>query len=360
MEQARILFVDDEQAFLRSARRLFCPPHRVVTAERPSRGLEAVRDEEFDVVVSDYRMPEMDGVEFLERVQKLRPSAVRMLVTAAHDFDTVVSAVNRGSVFRFVAKPFEVDDLIHAVNDAVDVAKLRADRDRLAAELVRRNDELSQTNARLDAKVRERTQEVLNALVDALDYRDSETQAHSRRVAGYARCVAERLGLRGAELSATELGALLHDVGKIGVPDAILRKRGPLTMEEWTEMRRHPGMGGALVQRISFLAEAARVVREHHERWDGKGYPRGLAGEEICIGARIFSVVDTFDAITSDRPYRAAQSVEAARAEIRRNAGTQFDPRVVEAFEAISDAQLSVIRREAESLAFFLWRGEPA
>jgi putative nucleotidyltransferase with HDIG domain len=172
----------------------------------------------------------------------------------------------------------------------------------------------------------------LHSLGSALDARDTETEGHSLRVAEMACAVGQKLGLTLRELDLVEKAGLLHDIGKIGVPDAILRKAGPLTDEEWEQMRRHPATGRAIVGAIPFLEDVAEVVYAHHERFDGDGYPRGLKGEEIPLAARIFTIVDAYDAMTSDRPYRRARSAEAAVEEIARCSGTQFDPRVVKAF----------------------------
>jgi HD-GYP domain-containing protein (c-di-GMP phosphodiesterase class II) len=179
----------------------------------------------------------------------------------------------------------------------------------------------------------------LHALSAALESRDRETEGHALRVVAYTARLAQQAGLDRQQLQPLLRGALLHDVGKIGVPDSILNKAGPLTDGEWKEMRRHPLIGAQMLQEIPFLADALPVVRHHHERFDGSGYPHGLKGEAIPLGARIFSVVDTFDAITSDRPYRTARSVSEARAEIMRCAGTQFDPSVVEAFLAVPEQE---------------------
>jgi putative nucleotidyltransferase with HDIG domain len=175
----------------------------------------------------------------------------------------------------------------------------------------------------------------LEALVTALDAREHETQAHSQRVKEYALTLARDLGLRHDDLIQTGRGALLHDVGKIGVRDSILLKPGKLNEEEWTEMRKHPQIGYTILRSIEFLSPAAEIVLCHQERWDGKGYPNGLAGLDIPLGARIFAVVDTLDAMTSDRPYRKALSFQAAFKEVRACAGTQFDPRVADAFLSI-------------------------
>lgn len=175
-------------------------------------------------------------------------------------------------------------------------------------------------------------QTLLHILCSALDLRDRVTQGHSRRVADISLTVARQMGVDGEELLDIERGAILHDMGKITLPDAILSKPGPLTPEEWEEMRRHPEVGYRMVKDVPFLHRAAEIVYAHHERCDGAGYPRGLKGEEIPLGSRIFAVVDAYDAMTSDRPYRGARPHEEALAEIQRHTGTQFDPEVVEAF----------------------------
>jgi putative nucleotidyltransferase with HDIG domain len=177
----------------------------------------------------------------------------------------------------------------------------------------------------------------LHALIIALDTRDNESAGHSQRVVDYTLAIARALGVEGQDLDAVARGALLHDIGKIGVPDAILRKPGPLTEEEWAQMREHPTIGYRMLKDIPFLAAAAEIVYAHEERYDGRGYPRGLAGEAIPLGARLFAVADTLDAITSDRPYRQARSRQQAVEEILRCKGTQFDPQVVEAFLKVVD-----------------------
>jgi len=207
--------------------------------------------------------------------------------------------------------------------------------------------ELKQKNAELEAANRDILQMTrqltdtydgtLEALVLALDARDHETKGHSFRVANYAMAIARQLGLEEGSQEWIDLqrGALLHDVGKIGVPDYILHKAGPLTPEEWADMKRHPHIGHEMLKDISFLSGAAAIVHTHHERFDGKGYPQGLAGDDLPLGARIFALADAFDAMTSDRPYRKALPPEVAWQEVLRHSGTQFDPRVVQAFLAV-------------------------
>jgi hypothetical protein len=197
------------------------------------------------------------------------------------------------------------------------------------------NQELTASNERLGAtltELRSANEAMLAAFSEALELRDRETEGHCRRVVHYSRAIATSLGLSHEAIETVVHGALLHDIGKIGVPDAILHKPGKLTNEEWVEMKRHAEIGYRMVGDIPFLAQASLLVRHHHERWDSHGYPAGLAGEAIPLGARIFAVADSFDAMTSDRPYRAALSWEAALAELAACSGTQFDPRIVAAF----------------------------
>ena len=211
---------------------------------------------------------------------------------------------------------------------------------RSVEELRQRNTALADANREIEAmsnRLQETYAGTLEALVSALDARDQETHGHSSRVAQFTAMLAAHMGVpRGSpEWYDIERGALLHDVGKIGVPDAILRKPGKLTDEEWVAMRRHPDIGWEMLKDIPFLAGAAEIVGSHHERWDGKGYPQGLKGEEIPLGSRIFAVADTFDAMTTDRPYRRARPYPECLAEITRCSGTQFDPAVVAALHAI-------------------------
>jgi putative nucleotidyltransferase with HDIG domain len=208
---------------------------------------------------------------------------------------------------------------------------------------------VAQAGALEDAlALRERTYDAtLTALTSALDFRDNETGGHSDRVVAYMELLLEQMNIGGAELATLRRGALLHDVGKIGVPDNILRKPTALSETEWSVMKRHPEFGAQIISGIPFLEDVARIVRHHHERWDGMGYPDGLKGDRIPLGARIFAVGDSFDAMTSDRPYRRGLLIDAAREEIRRCANSQFDPAVVTAFLSIPVARLAAIADDA-------------
>ncbi len=344
--------MDDDELILRAlARVLESSGFRTSCFLTPEEALTRLEAEAPTVIVSDYMMPGMDGVAFLKQARVAAPTAVRILCTAAEDFQIALDAVNSGEVYRIISKPWHQQELVATVRQAAEAARLRSENERLTAEVQRQNGKLREINQKLEALVFQRTQALLEGLIAALDYRDAETQWHSRRVSLFARRLAHQLGIAEPELTEIEHGALLHDIGKIGVRDRVLLKPGPLSPEEWTEMKRHAELGWALLQRVDYLRPASVIVLQHQERWDGSGYPRGLQGEQIGIGARIFHVVDTLDAITSDRPYRRARPFGDARDEVLRCSGSQFDPKVVEAFLAISEQEWERIRLDVETVA---------
>ncbi len=223
-------------------------------------------------------------------------------------------------------------------------ARLREMNSRRLADLTREKQELESSNARLLANY----QATLEALTAALDLRDQATFGHSQRVTAYTLLIAQALPFPPIEREALRHGALLHDIGKIGVSDSILRKTTTLTPSEWAEMRKHPEWGAAIVERIEFLQDAREIVLAHHEKFDGTGYPRGLRGESIPLGARIFAIADVFDAVTTFRPYRMPMSAQDARALIRREAGRHFDPRIIDAFEIALPEMVQVMRASFE------------
>ncbi|HVZ73271.1 MAG TPA: HD domain-containing phosphohydrolase [Polyangia bacterium] len=347
---SRVLYVDDEPNLCRAFARLFFDDARVAvtTVSAPEEALAHLRAQPYDVVVSDLRMPGMSGLELLAATRRALPNARRLLVSGYADFESALDAINEVGVDRLLTKPWQNEEIRGAVLAAAERAALQRENARVTEELRHRTEELERINERLDALVEERTSNLLDGLVSALDLRDSETQWHSRRVGRYARRLARELGIDGRELDDIERGATLHDLGKIGVRDAVLLKPGPLDEKEWAEMRRHPALGFEILKDIAFLERARLIPLHHQERFDGTGYPAGLRGEEICIGARVFAVVDTYDAITSDRPYRKCRTYEVARAEIERCAGTQLDPAVVAAWLRISQAEWDAIREELE------------
>jgi response regulator RpfG family c-di-GMP phosphodiesterase len=306
--------------------------------------LDTLRAMEIPLVISDMRMPVHDGMWLLERVKEEHPETAVIMLTGFGDTEAAVDCLRKGAV-DYLLKPPRVTNLVRAVERALSRRRLDLARQRYQRSLEQR---VREKTAELSAALREietAYANTLNALVTALDAREHETSDHSQRVVRYTVAIANRLGIVETDLPNLSRGALLHDIGKIGVPDAILLKPGKLTQEEWVEMRKHPQTGFTILEPIQFLVGPAQLVLAHQERIDGGGYPRGLVGDAIPIGARIFAIADTFDAITSNRPYRKGAPVEAAREEIRRCAGTQFDRACAEAFLSFAPEELAVLAR---------------
>jgi len=335
----RILVVDDEQAIRDVLSESLSESGYVCDiASDGSEALEKVRADSFSLVVSDIDMPHMDGVTLLQEIKKLKPDTEIIMLTGVVDMETAINSIRLGAT-DYLTKPFNLAEVRVTVERALEKRRLilenreyqRTLESRVAertAELQSKNNEVQDLFSRLKSSY----QTTLEALATALDTRDSETLGHSLRVAAYTVCIAEKMGVQEPVLTDIYRGALLHDVGKIGVPDAILRKPGKLTPEEWVEMRKHPEIGDRILEGIGFLEAARPIVLSHQERFDGTGYPRKLQGSAIPLGARIFAVVDTLDAMTSDRIYRKALPYETARAEIIKYSGIQFDPEVVKVF----------------------------
>ncbi len=338
----RVLVVDDE----RSVRDILVDGldafgFKTVAAASAAEALDIVRKGGVDLVLSDIEMPNGNGFDVLREVKAHDANLDVVMVTGVVDARTAVQAIRQGAS-DYVTKPFDLEEVQIIVERTLDKRRLisenRAYQVHLEEVVELRTGELVDKNReveRLYQELEESYEATLQALVTALDFRDNETQGHSYRVVEYAVLVAQRLGVTEPAMTSIRRGAILHDVGKIGVPDAILRKPGKLNEEEWCEMRKHPAMGYYTLKHIPFLQPALDIVLSHQERFDGSGYPRGLKEEAIPLGARIFAVVDTFDAMTSDRPYRAAMSIDVAREEIRAWGGRQFDPRVADAFLSI-------------------------
>jgi response regulator RpfG family c-di-GMP phosphodiesterase len=302
------------------------------------------------LVLTDIEMPGENGMDLLRRIKQHDADLDVIMVTGVVDAHTAIAAIRQGAS-DYVTKPFNLEEVQIVVERTLEKRRLinenRLHQERLEELVAMRTEELRQKKTeveRLYGELRDSYESSLQALVTALDFRDNETQGHSYRVVEYAVRVADRMQVVEPELTWIRHGAILHDVGKIGIPDSILRKPGKLSDEEWEEMKKHPEMGYRMLQHIRFLRPALDIVLCHQERFDGSGYPRGLSGEQIPLGARIFSVVDTFDAMTSDRPYRAALSIDAAREEIERWADRQFDPDVVNAFLSIDAEEWREVR----------------
>ncbi|PYX81511.1 MAG: two-component system response regulator [Acidobacteria bacterium] len=350
MPADRILVVDDEEpireivvSMLRSAR---------YECQQAASGVEALAllnsGEEFELMLSDLMMPEMDGSTLLERIKERYPDLPVVMVTAVHDISVALQAIRDGA-YDYLLKPFEREQLLATVRRALENRRLkmenRAYQTNLEALVANRTDQLRKAMSNLERSY-DTTLEVLG---DALDMKDAETEGHSKRVTAFTIAIARAMGLPADQIRVIARGAFLHDLGKMAIPDAILRKPGKLNQEEIAIMREHCYRGYQLLKRVTFLGEACEIVYSHQEHYDGSGYPRGLKGSEIPLGARIFSIADTLDAITSDRPYRAAQTFTAARREIYRCTSSQFDPEVVDHYRQMPDSIFEDLKKEIDS-----------
>ncbi len=354
MPSERILVVDDEEAIREIVSSMLSS--QGYQCLQAASGLEALAilqsGEQFALVLSDLMMAELDGIGLLERTKERYPDMPVVMVTAVHDISVALAAIRNGA-YDYLLKPFEREQLLATVRRALENRRLklenRAYQTNLEAQVQARTQELEQAKAKVEHAMQEleRSYDItLEALGDALDLKDAETEGHSKRVTAFTIAIARDMGMSKEKIRVIARGAFLHDVGKMAIPDDILRKPSSLTKEEIMIMRGHCYHGYQMLRKIPFLAEAAEIVYAHQEYWDGNGYPRGLKGEQIPIGARIFAVADTLDAITSDRPYRAAQPVSAAREEIMRWSGRQFDPQVVKVFLEMSETIWEDLRHE--------------
>lgn len=343
-DKPRILIVDDEPEIRRMLFDLLNEDYECVEASSAEEALCELNACPFSLVLSDIMMSGMTGLQMLPLISQSVPDTVVVMMSGLQTVESAIEAMRVGA-FDYIVKPFDIRQVERVIRQAIEHHELRAAKRRYEShleELVRlRTLELERTLRSLKDSYRA----TLKALTAALETRDHETHGHSERVVMFSLRLGRELGLDKEQLTSLEFGALLHDIGKLGVPDAILRKPAPLSEDEWVKMRQHPQYGQQILLGIDFLEGAGRVVAQHHEKWDGSGYPLGLRGEAIELNARIFQVADAFDAITSNRVYRQGKSYEAAAAELNSWGGRQFDPQVIEAFNNVPREEWEALRR---------------
>jgi putative nucleotidyltransferase with HDIG domain len=342
----RLLIVDDEPVVRGVLHDLLDGSYDCAEASSAEEALDQLRLSTFDLVISDITMSGMSGLEMIPHIKDISPDTVIVMISGMQTMESAINALRLGA-YDYLMKPFDLRQVEAAIQRAHEHHELIAAKQRYENHLeelvVQRTAELDDALESVESAYRS----TLQALTAALETRDAETHGHSERVVTFSLRLGREYGLSVAELKALEFGSLLHDIGKIGVPDAILRKPAKLTDEEWVRMREHPSHGQQILRGIKFLEGAARVVAQHHEKWDGSGYPLGLKREDIDICARIFSVADAFDAITSDRVYRKGRPYEAAVAELDEWADRQFDPKVVAAFHRVPPEDWEELRRRS-------------
>src|SRR3989337_2347264 len=303
--------------------------YQTITVTNGAEALQAVESKPVDLVLTDVRMPGMGGLNLLEKIQVRMPDIPVVLLTAGPSVEVTVQALRLGAR-DFLTKPTSSRELLRVVESQMRLREFwLEERDRSGLSQKHIQHYLGQLHQARATEL-ELLFPVLQTLANVLDAREHETQSHSARVSAYAEFLAEHMGTLAEELKCIRAGGLMHDIGKIGIPDSILLKRGPLTPEEWTVMKQHPDIGHGLLAGVPGLRAAAEIVLVHHAR--SEGYPKGIRGPAIPLGARVFSIADTMDSMLPNRPYRKALAYSMVGTEVELNRGTQFDPEVVEAF----------------------------
>jgi response regulator RpfG family c-di-GMP phosphodiesterase len=329
-----ILIVDDEESIRRLLKsRLANEGYQCLEAANASQALDELRSKKISLVMLDIKMPGKSGVELLPEIKAGYPDISVIMVTATADMQTAVQCMKHGA-YDYVIKPFELDVITIGVERALEQRRL-----------ILENKEYQQ---RLKEKVTEQANKIrgsflntITALVYALEAKDAYTSGHSRKVANLSAAIAGALNLPRSQIDKLRLAGLLHDIGKIGVRESVLNKPGRLTEAEFEQVKRHPVIGEHILSPIVDVAEILEAVRNHHEHYNGKGYPDGLQKDEIPLDARILAVSDAYEAMTSERPYRKSMSADAARDEIARHKGTQFDPEIADTFNSIKEPYIA-------------------
>lgn len=338
----RLLLVDDEPFVTRILSRILEPEgYECATAGSAAEALEKLASGDYSLLISDIMMPETSGLELLAEVRDRHPDVAVIMVTAVDDRETAIRTLQLGA-YGYVIKPFDQNEVVINVANALERRRLV----KLSEDYAEKLEEEVQART---ADIQRREQEIALRLVTASEYRDEETGAHIRRIGMYAKVMTEELGWSRAEIEDIGIAAPMHDVGKIGVPDRILLKPGPLTDEEFETMKTHTEIGAKILggSEIPLLQMAQEIALTHHEKWDGSGYPRGLSGEEIPESGRILAVIDVYDSLVHDRVYRDAMPEEKALEIIDEGRGNHFEPRIHDCFHAVLD-ELRTIRQRVQ------------
>jgi response regulator RpfG family c-di-GMP phosphodiesterase len=344
--EKNLLIIDQDETKRKILTSFFSARYSCDEADSLNAAVAKIREKEYSVILTSFSISSLNALDLMPYLQELSPRTIPVFISDSEAAGNTVRAFRAGA-FEVIQKPFELKKADVVIEKAFGKFELRWLKDRYQYHL---EELVAERTVELDKALEEvenSYRSTLKALVQALETRDFETHGHSERVVTFSLRLGYELGLEKEKMRDLELGALLHDIGKIGVPDAVLRKPAKLNEEEWAKMKLHPQHGQKILRNIPFLEGAARIVAQHHERWDGEGYPFGLRGEDIDLGARIFAVVDAFDAMVSDRVYRKGCSYDNALEELERCAGAQFDPLVVEAFRAVPKEDWEILRERS-------------
>jgi len=344
----RILFICDEEAIVSYLReKLIIEGGYVVSFESTAAGgISALRQNNFDLVMVKFEMPDSDGMELIRGLKKIEPDAVIIILVTEPNAGALKEILRLG-IYEVVAKPINLEKLLFLIKKGIELHNLTLANRRAVQSMQEQNASLQKQNTLLAKRIEESTKNLtklyedlrttymrtIKALAQAIDARDHYTHSHSQNVAKYAVTIAEEMGFSVKEVETIREACELHDLGKIGIIDTVLSKPSSLTPEEWEQIKRHPTIGAQILEPLTFLNDVIELVRQHHEHYDGSGYPEGRKGEDILLGARIINLADAYEAMTSPRAYRKIPLTKnEAIAEVKKNRGTQFDPKVVDAF----------------------------
>jgi len=328
----RILIVDDEEMICDMlSRRLTKEGYSCVTAHSGREALTHFYKDAFSLIISDIKMPEMDGIELLKKVKTMHPKMIVIIVTAYPEIDMAVEAMRVGA-YDFIIKPADLDLVLLSVRRALEKKRLEEEVEVYHKNLERLVEERTVKLQQAYRTLKKAHLDSVKVLAEAIDAKDPYTRGHSDRVRRMSLQIATSLGLSEERVEALEYGALLHDIGKIGIKDEILQKPGVLSTEEYQTIQEHPLIGVKIVEGIEFFKDKMPMIRNHHEHYNGRGYPDGLVGEAIPLEARIIAVPDAFDAMASLRPHRRAMALQDILLEMEKCKGSQFDPNILEIF----------------------------
>ncbi len=354
----KIMFVDDEKSILSALKRIFADyNYNIYTANSGREALEILKKEQMDIIVSDQRMPEMSGVEFLQQAKLCSPGAIRMLLTGYSDINAVIDSINKCDIFKYITKPWNNDELIKSIQYAVELKKLRKENCILHELTDKQNIELKELNSNLEKKVNEQTEELrmmldkskvlykklsksffntIRVFINMIKLRNPELVVHLKNTAGMAKNIAQRMNLDNHDIKDIEIAALLHDIGKMGASDELLNKPfGNMTTSEKAEYKKHPTIGQAALKLIENFNDIGIIVRHHHEEWNGHGFPDKLKGNKIPIGARIIGVAGDYDSLSNGTLLPAKLSMKDACNYIIKNSNQRYDPDVVAIFVSL-------------------------
>lgn len=311
-----ILFVDDEEKVLKSLKRaLICEKYKCFFADNANDGLEIVKKDKIDVVITDMRMPKVDGLQFLQQVEAFSPDIVKIIQSGQADMYQLIEVINTVDIFNFILKPWDINATLKPIiKKAVKQSRLIKSNKELNMQLANKLRELEIKHFKLQKATEslEDSTSIIMAIANTVEAKDSVTNGHVHRVSYWSQRLGVKLGLSQEQLELLKKGAALHDIGKIGIPDSILNKPEALTIEEFEVMKSHTIIGEKIISSLKSFANIKSIIRHHHEKLDGSGYPDGLKGDDIDVLTRIIAIVDIYDALTMDRPYRKAMSIEQA------------------------------------------------